>query len=344
MIPIFNFLRAFACFCIVFTHTGFFAKPNIMFVSDIRTIASGVGMSCFFFITGFLIPLSLDKIEQANASHVSKNFLIRRAFRLLPVLVFCIAVYIVVNCFTGVNYKKSLYKTPYSIFLNFLKTLFAVDFIDIEHFAFPAIGVAWSLAVEYKFYFIVALAWLCFKDARSRLYGMFAFVGLLLAMTIRTKGDFFLLRSNITLIYICLVGSTTYFYYFKKISKREFLLLLLASLLVTHNSIVKPYYAFGTLFVTIVVLKFSNFGKSKIFKFFADISYSMYLLHLLIMYWIFKYSVFTPKFQTLSECNKLFCCLATYFIFSPVCYLIYRFIEKPFIKLGYKLTGGVKKI
>lgn len=353
MIPIFNFLRGIACFLVVMTHTvthqlNYFLNMDVYTFRCFRNIFGLCGMSFFFFTTGFLISLSLDKLDEQNGTGVaSYKFLIRRAFRLLPVLTFCVMVCIFVNCFTGVDYYKKLYQTPYLILVNALKTLFAVDFIDVNHFKFPMIDVAWSLAVEYKFYFIAALAWLCFKDARSRLYGMLAFLGILFALVANTKHEYFYLYSNVSLIYVCLVGALTYFYYFNKISQKEFLIVLISLLAVIYHAqgsylCGNKIYVCGTLMTTICVLKFSNFGKHKIFKFFADISYSMYLLHALVFIWIKKYSFLTPTFTKMSSPEKILVEFGIYFMLLPICYLIYRFIEKPFIKIGYKLTGGGK--
>ena len=210
------------------------------------------------------------------------------------------------------------------------------------------IPAVWSLAVEYKFYFISALAWVCFKDARSRLYGMLAVLGILFALVAKTKHQYFYLYSNVSLIYVCLIGSTTYFYYFNKILKKEFLILIISLLAVVyhvqwHYLWSDKLYVLGSLIAMICVLKFSNFGKHKIFKFFADISYSMYLLHLSVFMCIKKYIFSTPAFKTMSSLDKILFEFGLYLILLFICYLIYRFIEKPFIKIGYRLTGGVKK-
>ena len=353
MIPIFNFLRGIACFFVAISHVALH-DLNYCLNLDLHTFRCFVnifavcGMSFFFFITGFLIPLSLDKLgEQSGTGIASCKFLIRRAFRLLPVLAFCIMIWICVNCFTSFGFNKALYKTPWLIFVNSLRTLFAVDFIDINNFkSHRMIPAVWSLAVEYKFYFISALAWVCFKDARSRLYGMLAVLGILFALVAKTKHQYFYLYSNVSLIYVCLIGSTTYFYYFNKISKKEFLILIISLLAVVYHVQWRylwsdKLYVLGSLIAMICVLKFSNFGKHKIFKFFADISYSMYLLHQLAFTCAREYIFLTPALKRMSPADRVFFELGMYLMLLPICSLIYKFIEKPCIKIGYKITGGV---
>ena len=355
MIPIFNVLRGLACFLVFASHTvirelNYYLNFDAYTFKCFINIFAILGMSFFFFITGFLIPLSLDKLDEQNGVGVaSYKFLIRRAFRLLPVLAFCILIWICVNCFTQIEYQRGLYETPWLIFVNSLRTLFAVDFIDINHFGKKfLIHGTWSLAVEYKFYFIAALAWVCFKDARSRLYGMLAILGALFVLVAGTPHKIYHLYPHVSLIYVCLVGSVTYFYYFNKISQKEFLILLISLLAVINHGLPFVYlygnklYVLGSLIAMICVLKFSNFGKHKIFKFFADISYSMYLLHLSVFMCIKKYIFSTPAFKTMSSLDKILFEFGVYLVLLLFCYLVYRFIEKPFIKIGYKVTGGVK--
>ena len=63
---------------------------------------------------------------------------------------------------------------------------------------------------------------------------------------------------------------------------------------------------------------------------------------ILVFIWIKKYSFLTPTFTKMSSPEKILVEFGIYFMLLPICYLIYRFIEKPFIKIGYKLTGGGK--
>ncbi len=69
----------------------------------------------------------------------------------------------------------------------------------------------------------------------------------------------------------------------------------------------------------------------------------MYLLHQLAFTCAREYIFLTPALKRMSPADRVLFELSVYFMLLPICYLIYRFIEKPFIKIGYKVTGGVKK-
>ena len=72
-IYIFDFVRAFACLYIVIHH--FLLMPLRDHYSW-RSAHPGIGMEMFFFTTGFLIPLSLERCNW-------KQFAVKRFFRLL---------------------------------------------------------------------------------------------------------------------------------------------------------------------------------------------------------------------------------------------------------------------
>ena len=84
-IYIFDFIRAFACLYIVLHHF-LFVRFQWYYNTYKTFTVSGIGMEMFFFTTGFLIPLSLERCNW-------KQFAVKRFFRLLPVLSFAVLIY-----------------------------------------------------------------------------------------------------------------------------------------------------------------------------------------------------------------------------------------------------------
>ncbi|KQS31198.1 hypothetical protein ASG33_12745 [Dyadobacter sp. Leaf189] len=74
----------------------------------------------------------------------------------------------------------------------------------------------------------------------------------------------------------------------------------------------------------------------------ADISYSLYLIHTLLIGYILQFTINFFNNQSISKLTIALVALAlTLIICFTVCYLIYLFIEKPFIKLGRSIVDKI---
>jgi peptidoglycan/LPS O-acetylase OafA/YrhL len=161
-IPSLDGLRALAVLIVVVSHAGYG-----------ETIPGGLGVTIFFFLSGYLITtLLLDEREGTGQINIG-HFYQRRAFRLLPSLfVTLLVAYVLVGLgriqggisWQGVGSQVFYFANYYSIFFDHGGTT-------------PAgTGILWSLAVEEHFYIIFPLlmfAVLRVAGARRFLIGLF---------------------------------------------------------------------------------------------------------------------------------------------------------------------------
>ena len=186
-IPSLDGLRAVAVLVVVVSHSGF---------GDV--IPGGLGVTIFFFLSGYLITtLLLDEsnaVGQINVGH----FYLRRAYRLLPPLfVTLLVAYSLVGLgmlgggtsVGGLSSQVFYFANYYSIFLD-------------PGDGIPAgTGILWSLAVEEHFYIVypvVMVVALRFSRARRGLIAGFTalcVLALLWRIWLVTRSDFNQLRT-----------------------------------------------------------------------------------------------------------------------------------------------------
>jgi peptidoglycan/LPS O-acetylase OafA/YrhL len=155
-------LRAVAVLIVVVSHAGYG-----------ETIPGGLGVTVFFFLSGFLITtLLIDEHDRHGAINI-KHFYMRRGYRLLPPLFILLAIaYVLVGfgllgggfSWLGLSSQTFYFANYYEVFAN--------------HVVRPdGTGILWSLAVEEHFYFlypVVMFVALRFVKDRRVLVAIFA--------------------------------------------------------------------------------------------------------------------------------------------------------------------------
>ena len=332
-IYIFDFVRAFACLYIVIHHFLFITLQQYYNIDKVFT-ASGIGMEMFFFTTGFLIPLSLERCNW-------KQFAVKRFFRLLPVLSFAVLIYTIfikVGLINGnVNIKDILTTTTMTT--------------DIAHIRRKTlniiVGVSWSMQVELKFYIIAAIAFFFGKTMRERFFILLSLCLLcyVCAFIFKLPNAFKASGYCFKLVSCCLLGSIYYFYRYKHISKVEFAFLTICCLFLIYYAArpgQKYLYIVGSVFVLFVVHFFTNKGNNKVVKYLANLSYSIYLIHFLIKK-IADKNFPTQSLNSLDDVALYFgCCLLIFIPVFIVCHFIYYYIEKPAYDFGRRLASRIK--
>ena len=329
-IYIFDFVRAFACFYIVIHH---FLLDTLRDYYSWVSSHPGIGMEMFFFTTGFLIPLSLERCNW-------KQFAVKRFFRLLPVLSFAVLVYVIVIKLGIINGKIRI--------KDIITTLtMTTDLAHIHRKTLNIIvGVSWSMQVELKFYIIAAIAFFFGKTMREK---FFVLLGLCLfchvfAMIFKFPNAFAASGYCCKLVSCCLLGTIYYFYRYKHISMVEFAFLTMCCLVLIYYGVrpsQRPSYIVGGLFVLFLVHFFTNKGNNKVVKYFANLSYSIYLFHSISVCYLNKH--YPINIQSLNDVMELF--LYRIIIFIPIfiaCYFIYYHIEKPAYDFGRRLANKIK--
>lgn len=102
-----------------------------------------LGVDFFFVLSGFLITTLLLREEDKNGRFSLRQFYIRRALRILPIYLF--VVFLCTAIFSIVEQTSEYFKLiPFYIF-------FLSNFLT-EHI--PTLGITWSLAVEEQYYLL----------------------------------------------------------------------------------------------------------------------------------------------------------------------------------------------
>jgi peptidoglycan/LPS O-acetylase OafA/YrhL len=141
-IPSLDGLRTVAVLSVFFSH-----------ISLINVSPGGVGVTIFFFLSGFLITTLMRLEAQKTGGIHLKNFYVRRAFRILPLMYLVLASATLCSLILGENFStwrlvlQALHLTNYQM-LN--------GVLELPHGTAPL----WSLAVEQHFYLLFPLAFI----------------------------------------------------------------------------------------------------------------------------------------------------------------------------------------
>ena len=293
------------------------------------------GVAVFFLISGFVIPISLRNIS-------SGTFLVRRFFRIYPVYWFCLLVSI------GMYLICSWYwSTPLS---DRISGPFLLRNLPLLHSAtgIPSLDfVCWSLAVEIKFYLVIALIFLLGRQAHRVIMLSMAFVGVCCVAAYffthsQSQASFFsYLVSDMRYMTLMFLGCLFYYMLYGELSPRAALGYgaIIYALFVTINAfyeneffgpLVKNYTYALILFSACYLLR-NRFRDNRILDFLADISFPLYLLHSMIGYVAMPILIDKGLSFTFAWMLSLGLTLL-------VAFLVHRYVEVPVNAFGKKVS------
>ena len=278
--------------------------PSLMFVG------------AFFLISGFVVPGSIQK----GVGH----FWIGRFFRIFPVLWAGLLIVFLTDRFVfhGINFDVSTW----------LNCSFLIGKADV-------LSPIWSLVVEMRFYILI-LIWALFKWRQKTLIYFLAIMGL---------PSFYIanLFPN-NYVILTLTSSTFYFEfiaigmafreYWESRSKQDFYLLLSTILILRIIFLENMEYAhpwiptspdsalYGALLIFVIALGLENLKldcPSYLIKL-GDISYSLYIVHLPIIYVLY---IFLSKFLPVQ--NFILAPMIAIVLALGFSYLIHLLVERP---------------
>ncbi|WP_345951711.1 acyltransferase [Mucilaginibacter sp. PAMB04274] len=151
-IPSLDGLRGISILLVFVAHIGFE-----------KIVPGGLGVTIFFFISGYLITsLLISEINNTGSIHF-KLFFIRRLMRLYPPLLFMICLFYLYLFFT--NQGINVYEVLASLF--YYENYYFYYHPDPAHSS-DICKVLWSLVVEEHFYLVFpALFWLIYKSPKA---------------------------------------------------------------------------------------------------------------------------------------------------------------------------------
>jgi peptidoglycan/LPS O-acetylase OafA/YrhL len=308
----------------------------------------GLGVSVFFVLSGFLITTLLLRERDRTGRISMRNFIMRRALRLFPAMYVWLIVSIVLSRIVGIQ-------------LNHWQLLGAAlylgDYVAATGFRGPALGVAWSLGVEEKFYLL--WPWL-FRARITKEYLIPAAIGTMAAcwlyrIALWTGGNppseylryAFEARLD-SIMYGCLMALCIHRGFARRIPafitnsivSPLCLTLALLSTVYAQEHFGRTYeftlgYTLQALLIAAILLgTISNAGKpglrwmdSRPMRFLGSISYSTYLYHTIII------ACVATLFPTERYSVRI---LVATIISYIVAWISQHFIEAPFLRLKHR--------
>ncbi|MEI7577521.1 MAG: acyltransferase [Armatimonadota bacterium] len=322
--------RGFAAIAVLVAHAIEIASlATFKSISQFIHLGAG-GVYLFFMISGFVIPFSLKRVKTV------KDFAIGRVFRMYPLFIVSLAVSI-----TGFMIGATPWLSPKSFVLSAVLNLTMVQ----EFLGFPSLrGAYWTLGYELVFYCL--LGTLFALNRSSKLYKLSPTISVLLILlnlaswvTGRSLGG-----DRLIGFAFMFLGCAYYSYRAAEITKRQIVMITalavssislqwFTSISINANSLATLSH-YPTMLVAvggfIVALSANDTKVSPLFVYLGTISYSIYLVHGVVLIWLRPTGVMS---------NTAYFTFALFASTVLVSALTYRFIEQPGIKLGKRLVA-----
>ena len=290
-----------------------------------------IGVDIFFVISGFVITkLIYDKQEKNDFSFIS--FYLNRFQRLYPALfifVFFGTILIFFINITG-DFKTFINTGIFSLLgiSNLYLSIIENDYfnaLDINPFIHT-----WSLSIEFQFYlFFPFFIIFCIKNFKNETYIIISLIVLIFSFLILS--NFFYLDSfyqSSARIWEPLFGSLAFYLKKNKVIFKSLFKITLAFLifvfLIYLNLSVSLNIIIATIMGLIVILQMesnfllNNFLRSRLFQFVGNISYSIYLWHFLIIYFVNSYFIKIDYYLFSILFTLILSSFSYYFIENPV--------------------------
>jgi peptidoglycan/LPS O-acetylase OafA/YrhL len=374
-----NLLRGLSAAAVLIHHTATFVSTR----KPLMTIdLGGLGVDVFMLISGFLMMWHFyerrNMGESWDSSKTCLKFYVRRFFRIAPLYYFMLV--IVYLCHDGLHQLEAQNRSvflptftpgphdPTNTEMSAAQVLthFSFVFGFIPRYAASSNLPDWSIGLEMQFYLffpflalllvrsqfvwgtalLLVISWISLKlfgvgvNAEPKYFGVFPYAtllpfridnflaGMLLAAGLYEK-DNFSKRAFLLLLGLFVAGI-----YMKKFLLICFLFTFYELALVGGTGIVVLDQS---------VKRVSNLVEHRIFKFMADASYGVYLIHMPLLVLVIWLLTHLSSFAQLSPVIRFICCLL---VIIPIVYLLaflaFKYIESPGIALGRKLIKRIR--
>lgn len=317
-LPVINSLRGLAATAICFYH---FVLSTANYVEEVwvRTFFyyAQYGVPLFFVISGIVLPLAMLKNDY-QLKHWA-TFMLKRLVRLEPPYLVSLVVATAYLMFQSYRYTGVLEFSG----SNFLLHLgYLIPFVEGQQWINP---VYWSLAVEFQFYLFLSLAFIGLKQplfsARFLIYVLMlgaSFISTEKALIFRWLPLF-------------LLGIAYVLQQHKVIPFKEFILVFLISCGLVYHHLDLPNLCVA-IFTLGAVHYFPNYNP-KLSHFLGKISYSLYLIHLIIGQALVNFLSHSYRLPY----QKIVVILLGYGLSVFAAWLLYKWVELPSKKASSKL-------
>ncbi|HBS6040819.1 TPA: acyltransferase [Klebsiella aerogenes] len=323
------------------------------------TALNSYAVDVFIMLSGFVIFFMIDNKRQPYLQYIVQRF-----FRIFPLYILVLVISIILIIFARdvfllfpeahattrrIILVDEYLKHPTAHLLAHLTLLQGVipDFL-LKDSSYTIVGQAWSISVEWQFYLLAPLLFFLASNLRLKRMILFVFfiTMFMFLLSLYFGGGF--LGNNLSPF---LIGFLSFFFY-KNSEKITFSMLqyvivvaiLSFAIFLRKDSI--PYIIWCVVLGFIMIYHKTNesnfvvrFLDNKSVLFLGKISYSIYLVHMIVL-------VFVLYLSYLFNMNGI----VIYFFVIPATVLstislstvTYYFVEQPFIKMGKKLSTRFK--
>lgn len=349
MIFTIHYIRGIAALLVVLFH--FRADLNKVYTQqDLGDLLFGSGMAgvdLFFIISGFIIVVSTSRVE----SNSGVKFILRRVFRIYPLLIFSVFMFWILM--TDMKSFTLLFKSIVPMQLNYNE--------PSPYYGYNMLNPAWTLTYEIYFYAVFFVGMLISHRymaiissslilltmvAVQKYYGhlfinanlsvdaspdnsllpliklasspmLIEFViGMVLAeLYIKIPAA----RSRVNLWPIVLLGCTIYFILFA--SKAYF----------SHGILGFGAWSLFVIIPFLIYEKTAEVKPNRILAFLGDISYPLYITHIVTAVIVSNYNAYVPAYSYATGVSMLLIYLTCSILFAYICHV---FIEKPMHRLS----------
>ena len=362
--PFIDALRGIAILGVILYHSSLSVAPkNQILLWFMRQGALGVQL--FFVISSLTLFLSW-KARSTHEISPTRNFFIRRFFRIAPMFYLAIIAYILINGFSPSFWAPNGVKWWFIP----ITAAFLHGFHPETHTAVVPGG--WAIAVEMNFYLIVPFLIPHIKTLKFCLLlfiisVIFAALNLFIVPHIFPYSEYqhlkvFIYASFFNQLPVFILGLFCYLIFSKNYPRKNiaiiggliFLLLFLALLFpvfklpnnfIAKNLLIRPHHIFAGGLFSVFTLMLANWPIGLLVNRFTTtlgkLSYSMYLTHFAILTYFSKlgFSAMFPR----SNIASLLHFLCVVLISAFVSFFLYKLVEKTGIKIGRRLIEKLEK-
>ena len=305
-----------------------------------------VSVSLFFMITSFLFISKLLNAKEKGFNW--RSFFISRFFRLVPMYYFSIWLVIVILLLIG-QWPGKVGSSEFLIsiinwFFFRIHLIHTTTATELSCF-FINLGVDWSLAYEWLFYFSLPLISLFILKIKPKIgYIIFSVFFIILFYKIHGIVEYHIYSFTGGAIAAILLKFTALKDKIKDIYSSIIIFICLFLLGQFNNSENIYCILLITIIFTLIALGASIFGllRNSVLKFLGEISYSTYLLHPILLFSVFRFGY---SFDGMYLLSPLEYCLVT-FAMTPILVFIsflgFRYIEKINIDRAKKIIQNLE--
>jgi peptidoglycan/LPS O-acetylase OafA/YrhL len=291
-----------------------FTNGNAAFLSDSSAlkIPGGYGFPLFFMISGFVIPLVMDK-QRYQFPRDTADFATRRLIRLEPTYLCSIAITLALTVlsaalpFTNAT-LPSISISDVALHLGYLAPWFDVPWI---------VPIYWALAIEFQFYFLMLLAAPALLSLDARI--LWAFIAAVAAASF--------LSADSRLIFPCLplfgMGFALFLLRSGRFGRLSFLVSVttFAAIAILIQGLPVVGALMGCLFLALVRIR----SLPPTLTLLSTIAFSFILLHIPIGGRIINLAARLPSHPVI----QIAAIVLAFAVSIAAAYLLWRFVERP---------------